>query len=120
MGASGRSRQVTTCACGAGAEKPTRAVDFRDPRRAQRQIVEFSGRYPLDAVVGVDDDTVLLAALAAEALGLPHNSVQSVKAARYKDVIEVKGDDHRVLTSHLRGADGAWVHFMTAHYRRKR
>jgi hypothetical protein len=38
--------------------------------------------------------------------------------AKYKDVIEFKTDDHRVLTSHLLGDDGKWTQFMTAHYRR--
>jgi Protein of unknown function (DUF1579) len=38
---------------------------------------------------------------------------------KYKDVIELKSDDHRILTSHLLGDDGKWRQFMTAHYRRK-
>jgi hypothetical protein len=42
------------------------------------------------------------------------------KMAKYKDVIELKSDDHRVLTSHMLGDDGAWHLFMTAHYRRTR
>lgn len=40
--------------------------------------------------------------------------------ARYKDVIEFKSDDHRVLTSHMLGDDGEWHHFMTANYRRQK
>jgi hypothetical protein len=40
--------------------------------------------------------------------------------ARYRDVIEVKSEDHRVLTSHHRADDGSWKAFMTTHYRRKR
>jgi len=42
------------------------------------------------------------------------------KMARYKDVIEFKSDDHRVLTSHMADDDGKWQHFMTADYRRKK
>jgi hypothetical protein len=39
--------------------------------------------------------------------------------AKYKDVVEFKSDDHRILSSHMLGDDGKWVTFMTAHYRRK-
>jgi len=41
------------------------------------------------------------------------------KLAKYRDVIEFKSDNHRVLTSHMLGDDGQWTQFMTAHYRRK-
>lgn len=42
------------------------------------------------------------------------------KLAKYRDVIEFKSDDHRVLTSHLLGKDGEWYRFMTLNYRRKK
>ena len=41
------------------------------------------------------------------------------KMAQYKDVIEFKSDNHRVMTSHMLGDDGQWQHFMTTHYQRK-
>ena len=40
------------------------------------------------------------------------------KLAKYKDVIEIKGADHRILTSYCLGADGKWQQFMTAQYQR--
>lgn len=39
--------------------------------------------------------------------------------ARYRDVMEFDGDDHRVLTSHIRGEDGEWRQIVEVHYRRK-
>lgn len=42
------------------------------------------------------------------------------KLAKYRDVIEFVGDDHRTLTSHVLGEDGQWRRFMTANYRRKK
>jgi Protein of unknown function (DUF1579) len=41
------------------------------------------------------------------------------KTAKYKDTIEFKSDNHRVLTSHALGDDGKWHKFMTANYWRK-
>jgi hypothetical protein len=40
------------------------------------------------------------------------------KYAKYKDAVEIKSDDQRILTSHFQGEDGKWIGFMTAHYRR--
>lgn len=39
--------------------------------------------------------------------------------AKYKDVIEFKSDDHRIMTSHVLSDDGNWHQFMTVNYRRK-
>jgi hypothetical protein len=42
------------------------------------------------------------------------------KLTQYKDCIEFRSDDHRVLTSQALGEDGQWRQFMTANYWRKR
>jgi formate-dependent phosphoribosylglycinamide formyltransferase (GAR transformylase) len=77
----------------------TLSLDFRNPKRARAQVLAFGERYPLDAVVGVDDDTTVLAAQLAEALGLAHNSVEAANAARYKDVMRLAlGEAEGVLS----------------------
>jgi biotin carboxylase len=59
-------------------------LDFRDPEAAARRAVEFARRHRIDAVVGVDDQTTVQAAVIAEALSLPHNPPASVLASRNK------------------------------------
>ena len=46
------------------------------------------------------------------------NMAAGGKLARFKDVMEIKSDDHRILTSHILSDDGTWHKFMTIHYRR--
>jgi hypothetical protein len=41
------------------------------------------------------------------------------KMEKYKDVIEIRSDNHYVLSSHVRDENGDWWQFMTAHYRRQ-
>ena len=36
--------------------------------------------------------------------------------SKYKDIIELKSDDHRVLTAYVQGDDGEWHGFMTVNY----
>lgn len=49
----------------------------------------------------------------------PNMAVEGTMA-KYKDSIELKSDDYRVMTSHMLGDDGQWHNFMTAHYRRRK
>jgi len=62
----------------------TLVLDFHAPTAATQSILEFNHTYPLTAIVGVDDDTTLLATTASEALGLPHNPIVSAKTTRNK------------------------------------
>ena len=39
--------------------------------------------------------------------------------AQYKDVIEIKADDRRVMRSYVLNEDGTWAQIMSADYRRK-
>jgi len=48
------------------------------------------------------------------------NFTDTGKMAKYRDVIEIKSEDHRVLTSQTLRDDGTWHQFMEAHYRRVR
>jgi len=59
-------------------------LDVHHPQAAAHTVVEFARQHPIDAVLGVDDLTAVAAAAVAEAVGLPHNSVASVTAARNK------------------------------------
>ena len=59
-------------------------LDFSHPAKAANQARAFAARYPVDGVLGVDDDTVVVAAEIAHALGLAGNSVAAAEAARDK------------------------------------
>jgi biotin carboxylase len=58
-------------------------VNCRNPDDAADMIAGLAARKPLDAVVAVDDEGVLLAALAGQRLGLAHNPPDA--AARSRD-----------------------------------
>ncbi len=62
----------------------TTTIDFRDKAIGVEQIVAYARERPLQAVVGVDDETALLAAMASQALGLAHNPPESVAVAADK------------------------------------
>jgi biotin carboxylase len=59
-------------------------LDFRDPEGAARRAVEFARTRAIAAVVGVDEDTSVVAAAIAKALGLPSNPPEAAAATRDK------------------------------------
>lgn len=59
-------------------------LDLGDADEAAQAVLRYARQHAIDAVIGVDDRTAVLAAHLAGALGLPHNSVASVAAAQNK------------------------------------
>ncbi len=59
-------------------------LPLHDPQRSATEAFLFAQRYPLAAVVGVDDDTAIVAAVIAQRLGLKGNPVHAMQAARDK------------------------------------
>ncbi len=59
-------------------------LNLHDLDEAVRSAVEFARTAPIDVVVGVDDHTTVVATAISAALGLPHNPVSAVAAARNK------------------------------------
>jgi len=66
------------------------AVDMAHPERGAEQIAAFARRFPLDTIVPVDDGGTLVAALASERLGLPHNPFPAVQATRDKHLLRLR------------------------------
>ena len=84
----------------------TLALDFLKPEKAVREILEFSRDRPLKAVLGVEDETTVLAAMASEALSLPHNSVASVSTTCNKYLM-------RRILAETRGPNPSFTVFPT-------
>src|SRR2546430_2477688 len=57
-------------------------LDFAAPERAAEQAAEFARRHPVAGVVGVDDDTAVVAAAIAGRLELTGNPVAAALPAR--------------------------------------
>lgn len=61
-------------------------LNLDDPQASLQTILREAQRQPFAAVLGCDDASTELAALAANALGLPHNPTAAVRLARRKDL----------------------------------
>lgn len=62
-------------------------LNLSSPNTAVSAVVEFGKTSPIDVVLGVNDQTTVLAATISEALGLPANSIDSVRAACNKQMM---------------------------------
>ena len=65
-------------------------LDFSRPERAAEQAVRFAREHPVAGVFAVDDDTVVVAAHIARALGVPYISPDAALAARDKHTQRVR------------------------------
>jgi len=81
------------------------AVDMAHPERGAEQIAAFARRFPLDTIVPVDDGGTLVAALASERLGLPHNPFPAVQATRDKHLLRQRLAESGVLSPPYRLLD---------------
>ncbi len=77
-------------------------LELRHPEQAVRTAEAYARRDPIAAVLGVDDTTVVTATAISAALGLPHNPIQSVTAARNKYRMRESLREHGVPTPRYR------------------
>lgn len=59
-------------------------LNFFDPILAKQHALVLAEKYPVDAIIPVDEDTAVVAAVVAEALGLNYNPVLAAKIAKNK------------------------------------
>jgi biotin carboxylase len=59
-------------------------LDFLDPEASVARVLRFHDRFPIDAVIPVDEETAVAAAAISAALGLPHNSPEAAVRSRLK------------------------------------
>ncbi len=62
----------------------TITLNFKNLEKGTAQILAYAREHPIDSIVSVDEDMTILAAKASAALDLPHNSPESVEAAKNK------------------------------------
>lgn len=64
-------------------------IDCADPVAAAATVVDLAATTSIDAIVPVDDAGVIIAALASESLGLPHNPPAAAAATRNKEAMRL-------------------------------
>ncbi len=77
-------------------------LDFLHPEDAAARALSFHRRHPVSAVVPVDEETVVVAAAIAEALGLPWNPPEAAIAARLKHRMRELLREHGVASPRFR------------------
>jgi biotin carboxylase len=58
-----------------------------EPEKAAEEAARYANRFPVDAVIPVDEDTAVVSGFVADALGLKQNSVRAVEIAKNKHLM---------------------------------
>ena len=85
-----------------GGERELLSLDYRKPGRAAEQIAEAARARPIRGIVPASDPTAVIAALAAERLGLPHNPPAAARRAANKLAMRVALRDAGVAVPRFR------------------
>ncbi len=72
------------------------SLDIHNLPQAVETARSFAKKYPVDAVIGVDDQSVIAASAIAEELNLNHNTIISVTAARNKYIMREFLSQHNI------------------------
>jgi len=62
-------------------------LEYSNTEKSVQAIVDYASMNPIGAVLPVDDSGTIIAALASQVLGLPHNSPKAAEAARDKYIM---------------------------------
>lgn len=71
-------------------------IDLDQPEKTLETLLSIAHERPFVGIIATDDSAVTLAAQAAEALGLPHNSPQAVELTHRKDLARAQLTKHNV------------------------
>ena len=82
--------------------RDTLVLNFRDSIFGTQSIQEYAENHPIAAIIGVDDDTTMLATTASAKLGLTHNSISSALATRNKYLLRQTLEDKGVSVPNYR------------------
>ena len=80
-------------------------INFQEPAETLKQIVSAAKQRPFTAILGTDDSTTALAAMASEQLGLPHNDPKSVELTQRKDLARACLREHKVSAPYFQRLD---------------
>lgn len=77
-------------------------LDFQNPRVCQDRVAQLMKTQPLDGIIGVEDNTAVLAASLAALFGLPHHSPEAASAARNKLIMRTRLQALQIRIPHFK------------------